>query len=198
MVSALKGAVGPHPGCFFQGCWGRFPGCFLYRSLGPLPGSWVKKKQATVTSGSPTNYQMEGTHQNQFRCSLPTSSPLKKEGKPLLPAVANSHSKGGARPPCDFPELFNQTKRHTTKRGNTLISKKAHIVRTVTKSKGIKLPESNSQECARRLQTTHSRVFGNFSLPLALLLFFFLSPHPSPLLSQPVHGERKAFVCCDS
>ena len=101
--------MGPHPGCLFQGCWGPFPGCFLYRSLGPLPGSWLKKKQATVTSASPTNYQMEGTHQNQFRCCLPTSSPLKKGEEPLLPAVANSHSKGGA-PPCDFPEFFKSNK----------------------------------------------------------------------------------------
>ena len=35
-------------------------------------------KQATVTSASPTNYQMKGTHQNLLRCFRPTGSPLKK------------------------------------------------------------------------------------------------------------------------
>ena len=48
-------------------------------------------------------------HQNQSWRFLPTGSPLKK-GRPLSPAVANSHSKGGARPPFGLLKGIQGTK----------------------------------------------------------------------------------------
>ena len=68
------------------------------------------------------------------------------------------------------------------------------------KIEGLRQANSNSKRSDKSLQTTHSQIFfRNFSMSLTLLLsLYFLSPHPSPLLSQPVDGERKDFVCCDS
>ena len=77
------------------------------------------------------NQQMKCTHQHQFRCFLLTGPSLKR-GEPLFSAVANSHSKGGARPPFD---LLNN--KHNTaarlKRRESLIPKR-HKVFTVRKN----------------------------------------------------------------
>ena len=65
-----------------------------------------------------------------------------------------------------------------------------------TKVEGLRQANSKSKRREKSLQTSHSQIFfRNFRLSLTFLLFFFftfLSPHPSPSLSQLVHNERKA------
>ena len=164
--------------CIFMGCL--------------VGGSWVKMKRATVTSASPTNYHMKGTRQNQFRCFLLTSSPLKKK-KPLLPALANPHSKGGARPPFDILNYTQNYEARNEKMERPHFEEGTKCL-NCNKIVGFRQVNSNSEAFARSLQTTHSRIFFREFQPVTLLPFSIFSHHtPSPALSQPVHGERKGY-----
>ena len=114
-----------------------------------------QEENTTVTSASPTN--KNGKYQKKFGASFSSSS-LKK-GKPLLPAVANSHSKSGACPPFDIP-IYSQQEGTQTKRRNTLIPMKARNVHTVRKSKDSDKPAQFKTACR-----SHS-------------LFFFVTARP--------------------
>ena len=97
-------------------------------------------------------------------------------------------------PSFRLPELFKKTKRHTTKRRNTLISKKAQKCLNCNKIEGFRQANSNSKECARSLQTTslsdlaskilacHSHSFFFFDFSHHIPLLCCCSPHKRLLL----------------
>ena len=75
-------------------------------------------------------------------------------------------------------ELFRKTKMHAIEvKGRPSFRRRLANVPTVTKSKDKDKPAQLKRAC-------RSRSF----------FLYFLSPYPSPSSSQPVHGERKAFV----
>ena len=93
----------------------------------------------------------------------------------VLPTVATTLLKRGNasfRP----SEPYTKTKRHTNEMKEHPHSEKGHHVQTVTKIEGFRQASSNSKGPVAHVPS----------------FLYFLSPHPSPSLSQPVHGERKA------
>ena len=107
-------------------------------------------------------------HQCWCVCDLKNrSETAKEEGKPLLPAMASSHSKGG-------PASFRPSEQKKHKHNGTFETKGiAHS----KKAQGVHTLRQNSKK-----KDNHPPFFQ------------FLPPPPSPLLSQSVHGERKAFL----
>ena len=110
-------------------------------------------------------------------------------------AVANPYSKGGARPPFDLLEYFQEQRGTQSKRRNTLIPKKAQNVQNVFKqtnyssdqalySKETKLGLTNSLPSEPSFTT--SACHFNFS-------------HHIPLLHchSPSTAREKGFPCCD-
>ena len=115
---------------------------------------WKRRRPGSVSTMTP--------HQCRCVCGLKNSTrTAEEEEKPLLPAMANSHSKSG---PASFrpSEPFSPQHKGTFETKGITHSKKAHGVHTTTKFE----------------KRTRSR-------------FPPISSHhiPSPL-SQPVHGER--------
>ena len=99
-------------------------------------GALSLKKKTTVTSASPTDQQMKGAHQKQFRCLFPTCT-HRKSGKPSFRLSPQSFRKV-VRPPFDILNYTQKREVTQTNRGNTLTLKKAHHVQTVTKIEGLR------------------------------------------------------------
>ena len=78
-----------------------------------------------------------------FGASFPLSHHTRRE-TPFLPAAANSHSKGGARPPFDVLK-YTQKQRGTNKMKERLHPVKAQNVQTVTESKDSDKPGSTQK-----------------------------------------------------
>ena len=103
-------------------------------------------------------------HQCWCVCGLKKStSTADEEEKPLLPAMANSHPKGG---PASFrhPDLFTQNTKARLKRRESFIPKEAQSVHTTTQF------EKEGYQQARSIFKDLSHFPPRFS---------FLSPHPS-------------------
>ena len=128
-------------------------------------GSRLKKKQATVTSAT------------KRTSALPSHPLTAKVRKPFLPTVAVTLSKGGTKPPSDLLSNTQNKNAHKRNEGTPSFRRRHTNVHTVTKVEGQRQASSTQK-----------------GLWLTVLLPLFLSPHPSPQVSQPVHGERKAFV----
>ena len=139
-----------------------------------------RNKQPSPVLVRQTNKRMARTKTN-FGVSFHQLT-VEEGRKPLAPAVANSHSKGGARPPLDFLNYTQEQQGTLTKRTNTLIPKEVLNVPTVAKFEGLRPANSNSKEAQRAFKHTHSQIFiRNFRLSITLLLSF-ISSHHIPLL----------------
>ena len=96
--------------------------------------SLVAQEENNRHSASPTDQQMKGAHQKQFRCLFPTCT-HRKSGEPSFRLSPQSFRKV-VRPPFDILNYTQKQGGTQTNRGNTLTLKKAHHVQTVTKIEG--------------------------------------------------------------
>ena len=89
---------------------------------------------------------------------------------------------GGKNPPSDHSSLLLK--------GGAQHFQPSDNTKRQQKNKDSDRPTQTQKRSEKSLQTTPSQIFFRDSnLSLTLLLFlYFLSPHPSPFLSQPVHG----------
>ena len=98
----------------------------------------------------------------------------------------NTHSKGGARPPFD---LLKNTKQRGTQ---SKCKEHPHSKEGTRCSNGSNKPTAQANKPFARNKQKLGLTNSLPSEPSFRLSLHFLSPHASPLLSQPVHGERKA------
>ena len=97
-----------------------------------------------------------------------------------------------ARPPSDLLNCTQNKEAHKRNEGPPSFRTRHQMFKTVHQNQQLKRSIS-LLERNPKLGLTNSlpfrTIFHHFSLSL-----HFLSPHPSPLLSMPVHGERKALL----
>ena len=127
----------------------------------------VAQEENNRHSASPTDQQMKGAHQKQFRCLFPTCT-HRKSGEPSFRLSPQSFRKV-VRPPFDILNYTQKTRRHTNEQREHPHSEEG-------------TPCSNCNKNRRIRHPTHSTIS----------LTPFLPTHPSPQKSQPVHVEGKA------
>ena len=137
--------------------------------------SWLKKK-TTVTSASPTDQQMKGAHQKQFRCLLRTCT-HRKSGKPSFRLWPQSFRKV-VRPLFDLLIPSQNKEAHKRTEGTPSFWRRQTMFKLWQMSKDSDRPTQTQKETQ-----------GAFK---RLTLTPFLPTHLSLQKSQPVHVERKA------
>ena len=132
----------------------------------------AQEENTTVTSASPTNSQMKGAQQKTISCLFPTCT-HQKSGKPSFRL---------ARPPSNLLNCSQKNKEHTNE-----------MMDRPRSEEGTQCSNCNKN---RRNQTSQLNSKG----PVTHVPSSFIFSHHIhfPSVSQPVHGERKASVCCDS
>ena len=96
-----------------------------------------------------------------------------------------------------MPNQFDSTSHHLQKEATTSFrpSKTIHTTKKHRKNEGRPSSQkAHNVQTVRKFERTRQAISTQKSSSLTFFFSFILSPHPSPLLSQHVHGGRKAFL----
>ena len=159
--------------------------CFFFVGF-ESEASWVKKiTQPSSVLDRLTN--KKGAHQNKLGAFFHQLTAEERE-KPLLPAVANSHSKGGARPPSNLLNYTQKQGAHNDMK-ECLIPKKAHNAQKprIPNQKGlsrnrcghtIQAQRKNSRRDRKDTRRQKSRLLPFSFMSLTTSLSFFVTARP--------------------